>query len=91
MLQEPLFLDSNHIALFETRLQEFLLAIFSQPYERSFRRGMACLALFEQRRYKRYMAVLGIGKKLKSLIRFKRVETFVKDKITRVKRALTKA
>ena len=39
ILQEPLFLDSNHIELFEKQLEDFLVYIFSQPYERSFRRG----------------------------------------------------
>lgn len=70
ILKEPLFLDPNHIEYFESKLQDFLLHIFNQSYEKSFRRGRACLRLFEEQNYKRYMAILAIFKQAKSILKY---------------------
>ena len=66
ILQEPLFLDSNHIELFEKQLEQFLLAIFSQPYERSFRRGRVMWQSFVEQRYKRAMHLLALEDRIKA-------------------------
>ncbi|KAA8707902.1 hypothetical protein F4V45_08585 [Helicobacter canis] len=66
ILREPLFLDSNHIELFEKQLEQFLLAIFSQPYERSFRRGRVMWQSFVEQRYKRAMYLLALEDRIKA-------------------------
>lgn len=68
MMQQPLFLDSHHKSYFDKQLCAFLLHIFSQPHKNAFRRGLSCLRLFEEQRYKKYMRILGIFKHLKSFL-----------------------
>ncbi|MDL0083074.1 hypothetical protein NYG90_10425 [Helicobacter sp. XJK30-2] len=66
ILQEPLFLDSNHIELFERQLEQFLLSIVSQPYEKSFRRGRVMWQYFVEQRYKRAMYLLALEDRIKA-------------------------
>lgn len=68
ILQTPLFKQSNHKEIFDCKLHEFLLHIFSQPYEQAFRRGVCAMRLAREKRYARYLSCIAPLIKLKHFI-----------------------
>jgi hypothetical protein len=52
-LSEPVFIDENHIHIYKTKFEKFLLDIFSQDPQKAFRRGFGQFRLGIEERYKR--------------------------------------
>jgi len=71
ILREPLFLDSNHKEMFEARLEAFLVNIFSQDFNNAFRYNRSYLRAFEEARYRRYIKLLGVLKKINNIKMFR--------------------
>ncbi|WP_334082906.1 glycosyltransferase family 10 domain-containing protein [Helicobacter typhlonius] len=57
ILREETFLDSNHEAIFDKKLESFLLHIFNQPLEKAYRRGFGQWRCNIEKRYKKYQRI----------------------------------
>lgn len=57
MLRAPLVLDANHEAIFEARLETFLLNIFTPPPRFALRRGFGQWRVNLENRYKKFTKI----------------------------------
>lgn len=68
MLRQQAFLDSNHEEIFDSKLEAFLLHIFSQPLEQAYRRGFGQWRCNLEKRYKKFQKARRLGNALTNVI-----------------------
>jgi hypothetical protein len=66
-LKEPFFLDDDHLAIFNTKLELFLKNIFDQPIKSATRRGFGQARSGIENRYKEYLRLNNTKNMIKEL------------------------
>ncbi|WP_238700302.1 hypothetical protein [Helicobacter jaachi] len=68
MLEQKVFLNDNHLEIYNKRLEDFLLHIFNQPLEKAYRRGFGQWRCNLEKRYKKLQKLRRFGNNIADII-----------------------